>query len=788
MTTRLPRRPSSPGTVVVVAAALAAWAGAGTGVLGCAGGEGRTVAMGCVVLAVGLGALAWVSASLRVTVVPVLLVGVCAAAVGALRVAPLVTGEVPAAAAAGAYVTATVTLTGDPAARSGRVHGSARGPDKVVAAATLDSWRHAGASYVSALPIRLSWGADRSDLPPGTVLHVSGRLVPGDATNRSAALLVADDVSVVADGPHLQQAALQVRMSLRHSTSAHPGDGGALLPGLVLGDTAGVSDELSQAMRDAGLSHLTAVSGGNVAITLAMLWWVARRCGLHRRGLALVGAVFLPAYVVLVRPDPSVVRAAVMAGIGLVALIGGHRARGLPTLALAVCALLLIDPFLCLSLGFALSVVATAGLVTLGRRWTRLSRVPALRAFLAAWAAAAAASLATTPLIAGMGGGVPVLSIPANLLAAPAVAPASILGLLAAVAGLVAPTPAQWIAAAGTLPAAWIAGIARYVQGLPGSVAPWPGGLLGAVQVTAVLLLAAAGWWLARRAHRTAPVAVALGAVGFVVLAPMAGITLPTASWPPPGWVAVACDVGQGDAIVLNAGSGAAVVVDAGPDPKAIDRCLARLGVRSVPVLVLSHDHADHVEGLPGVLRGRQVDEIVQSPLAEPAQQAARVRRWAADAGVPTAVATTGERRVVGAVTWQVLWPDRVLHGTDSDPNNASLVLLVHAGGLTLLLGGDVEPEAQALLLREEPPGHVDVVKVPHHGSRKQDPSYATITTPVLALVSVGVNNDYGHPDPGTLRQYAAIGATVGRTDTAGDLAVLRDGQGRPVLLARGKA
>ncbi|MEO8775385.1 MAG: DNA internalization-related competence protein ComEC/Rec2 [Candidatus Nanopelagicales bacterium] len=771
----------------MVATAVAAWIGAGTGVLVAATGAVSAVAVGCAVIGALAGFVAAVFAPTRATVVPVLLVGVCATAVGALRVAPLVTGEVPAAATDGAYVTATVTLIGDPTSRSGRVHGSARGQDKVVAGAVLDSWRRGGHTRSSALPIRLSWSSVRSDLPPGTVLHVSGRLMPGDAPNRSAAFLVADEVSVVETAPPIQQAALSVRMSMRHSASATSGDGGALLPGLVLGDTAGVSDELAQAMRDAGLSHLTAVSGGNVAITLAMFWWVARRCGLRRRGLLVVGAIVLPAYVVLVRPDPSVVRAAVMAGIGLVALVGGFRSRGLPTLALAVTALLLVDPFLCLSLGFALSVVATAGLVTLGRRWTRPARVRLLRTVLAAWAAAAAASLATAPLVAGIGGGVPLLSIPANLLAAPAVAPAGVIGLVAALVGLVAPLPAQWLAALAALPAAWIAGIARHVQDVPGSVAPWPQGLSGALLLALVLALAGAAWWLGRRTRRRRPVAVALGAVGLVVFAPIAGLPLPAAAWPPPGWIAVACDVGQGDGIVLNAGGGAAVVVDAGPDPRLMDRCLARLGIRSVPVVVLSHDHADHVEGLPGVLRGRRVGQIIESPLAEPQDQAERVRRWTTGAGVATAVATAGEQWVVGSVTWQVLWPDRILHGTDSDPNNASLVLLVRAGGLTFLLGGDVEPEAQELLLRNASPGHVDVVKVPHHGSRKQDPSYAGITRPAIALVSVGVDNDYGHPNSATLQQYAAAGATIGRTDTSGDLAVVRDDRGRPVLLARGK-
>jgi competence protein ComEC len=273
-----------------------------------------------------------------------------------------------------------------------------------------------------------------------------------------------------------------------------------------------------------------------------------------------------------------------------------------------------------------------------------------------------------------------------------------------------------------------------------------------------------------------------------LVVLPGAGVRLPLSSWPPDGWVLVACDVGQGDGLVLSAGPGAAVVVDTGPDPALMDRCLTRLGVRAVPVLVLSHDHADHVEGLPGVLRGgRAVGVVLVSPLDDPPAESSRVHRWAQDAGVPVRAASAGEQLAVGELQWSVLWPDRLLHGTESDPNNASLVLLVRSHGITLLLGGDIEPEAQRLLLRDHPPGEVDVVKVPHHGSAHQDPDYATATDPEVALVSCGVDNSYGHPAAATLHEYAVLGAAVGRTDTEGDLAVVVGATGEPVLLARGK-
>ena len=236
----------------------------------------------------------------------------------------------------------------------------------------------------------------------------------------------------------------------------------------------------------------------------------------------------------------------------------------------------------------------------------------------------------------------------------------------------------------------------------------------------------------------------------------------------------VACDIGQGDALVLNAGPDAAVVIDAGPDPDAVDGCLRRLGVRRIPYLLLTHFHADHVEGLPGVLRGRAVAEIGVSPLPDPPGQAAEVTRWAGR--IPISHPAPGEQRVAGAVAWRVLWPSRLI-AEGSPPNNASVVLLAEIRGIRILLTGDVEPPAQAALHRAEPGLRADVLKIPHHGSNYQDPILLTSLGARVAVASAGQDNDYGHPAPLTLRLLQAAGMQVLRTDLHGDVAVvIRDG------------
>ncbi len=238
-------------------------------------------------------------------------------------------------------------------------------------------------------------------------------------------------------------------------------------------------------------------------------------------------------------------------------------------------------------------------------------------------------------------------------------------------------------------------------------------------------------------------------------------------------------DVGQGDATVLSAGPGAAVVVDAGPDPAPVDRCLRELGITRIPLVVLTHFHADHVGGLSGVLRGRSVAAIETTGFAEPADQAESVRREAAAHHIPLTTAAAGEERRAGPLTWRVLWPRPADPVPPDGPNDASITLLVHTAGLRLLLLGDLEPPAQRELLltpQAADLSHVDVLKVAHHGSAYQDPDLLHLTAPRLALISCGTDNPYGHPAPSTVAALRSTGATVLRTDRDGALALTGTG------------
>jgi competence protein ComEC len=298
------------------------------------------------------------------------------------------------------------------------------------------------------------------------------------------------------------------------------------------------------------------------------------------------------------------------------------------------------------------------------------------------------------------------------------------------------------------------------------------GGLLLASVLVALLVAA-------RRPviRRLAAVVTAAAVVGTLP------VRLVASGWPPPGWLMVVCDVGQGDAAVLPVAPDQAVVVDAGPDPAAVDGCLRRLGIRHVPLLVISHFHADHVGGVEGVFRDRSVGAVLTTAHPEPAFGHRQVLAAAAARRTPVRTAAPGETYVSGQLRLAVIGPARSLVNTRSDPNNNSLVLRVTARGRSMLLAGDAEEDEQHTLL--DSPVRVDVLKVAHHGSAFQSPEFLDAVRPSVALVSVGTGNAYGHPNVGVLDRLARGGARVLRTDVSGDLAAV-DADGRLAVAVRG--
>jgi competence protein ComEC len=638
-------------------------------------------------------------------------------------------------------------------------------------------------SVTLAAPMELRLDASLQAPAVGSRIGVRIRLSPAPWNRDLAAY--ADQVGALRvltqPGP-INAAANAMRAGLRDSTQGLSPDSAALITGLSVGDVSQQPPELKEAMRASGLSHLTAVSGGNVAIVIAAVLVVTSRFRLRRKSRVVIALAALVFFVILVRPQPSVVRAAVMSSLVIVGMLTGGRRAGPAVLCASVLILIGLEPGLAVSWGFALSVAATAGLIIVSPRVlrylerARLSRrwPPALRA---AVAIAASAQVATLPVLIAMGAGLGALSIPANLLAMPAVAPITILGLLAAVVATFAMPLAQLLTQIAAPFSWWIAHVATTTSSLPFANLGWPSGLTGVGLFAAVAI---AAWWCRRCARRRwprgvpAPVSAAAVVMCCVLIATLIIAPPGRRGWPPEGWRVVMCDVGQGDAIVLHDSLGSIVVVDVGPSPTLVDSCLSDLGVEAIDTVLLTHFHADHVTGLPGVLRGRSVRQVLVTSVEDPPEQADFVRRTLASAGISPTVARVDEVSAVGEISWRVVWPRRRID-SGSVPNNSSVVLHVIVDEVSVLLTGDIEPPAQAAIISAEPSLRVDVMKVPHHGSRYQDPRLPQWSGARLALISAGERNTYGHPAQETIGAWQQAGALVARTDTGGDLAVVTE-------------
>src|SRR6185503_1158701 len=249
-------------------------------------------------------------------------------------------------------------------------------------------------------------------------------------------------------------------------------------------------------------------------------------------------------------------------------------------------------------------------------------------------------------------------------------------------------------------------------------------------------------YWLCRWPSLRALLATAT-VVAVLVQIPVRSVLT---GWPPPGWLIVACAVGQGDSLALNAGGGAAVVIDAGPDPVAADRCLHQLGISQIPLLVLTHFHLDHVAGLAGVLHQRQLGRVITSPLLDPVSGYRLVADQLTGRGIVLEPAIAGEVLHAGPLRLEVLGPRRSYRDTRSDPNNSSVVLRATIGDERILLPGDAELAAQDDLLAAGTDLRADILKVPHHGSAYSDAAFLGAVHARVALISVGLHNDYGHP------------------------------------------
>lgn len=656
------------------------------------------------------------------------------------------------------------------AAHTGVIRGSVTVTGSV-APAWPGAWRFAGRilgedGEVGDVVVLFTGDRDAA-LDVGASVEVRGTTTPARAGERAVLRIRAAAVPVIERSPDgIWAVASALRRGLAESSSAFPGAGAQLLPGLAVGDTTAVTDDLDAAMKTSGLSHLTAVSGSNCAIVVGAAFVVAAVCRAPRWVRVLTAVVVLGGFVVLVTPEPSVVRAAAMSSTAMLAVLTGRSRTGAGILATSVTVLLWVDPWLSTSVGFMLSVAATAALLLLaGPVARRLARVMPVSVAMVI-AVPLAAQLACAPILVMLAPSVSVWAVAANILAAPAAPIATVLGLVACL-GAAVPVLGTALTALAWPAAQWIGSTATLFAGMPVATVAWwdgVGGALALAVVCAAIVVAVVG--STRRAIRVGALAILMLTCALASgLWAVRSIVVPLTT--PGDWRMAVCDVGQGDAVVLR-GAGGIMLVDTGPDPTLVGECLDRLRVDRIGVLVLTHFDADHAGGLRAI-EGR-VDVVIHGPPGESDHQRALERL--ALAGAELVPARPGLAVSVGDAAARVVWPP----SGEPAGNDASVVVEWEAGGVRAVLLGDLSADAQQRLLATHalrPP--YSVVKVAHHGSADQWPRlYAALGAP-LAVIPVGIDNDYAHPRPQALAMLDGLGATIARTDVSGLLLVSSD-------------
>jgi competence protein ComEC len=601
---------------------------------------------------------------------------------------------------------------------------------------------------------------------------------------------------------------------------------GGLATAILIGLRDRVDRSLAAAFTTAGVSHIVAISGWNIAIVAATVAALLRGfVGRRRRAFVTIGAIV--AYTLFAGATPSVNRAALMSGVALMAIESGRGSRVMVSLAWAISIMLLMDPGTADDVGFQLSAAATAGLITwatpLSRRiGERFPRLPGgLRDSLGVSLTAQAATLPIALLTFGR---LSLIAPAANLVAVPLVPPAMAAGAIAFVAGWLAVAGAPvWLTGLLAMPAQLLfvalVAVVQLAASVPGAseTLSFPANVVAAT-VAALLLV---------RMHRALPGPDAREArqrkrsvgtgkppggargsslrarqrwalAGAVFVIAAAGSVV--AARPDGSIHVIVLDVGQGDSILLEGDRGSRVLVDGGPDPNVLMTALDRYVPswdRRLDAIILTHPHDDHVAGLVAVVERYRVGRAFESgwPATTSTYEAWKAALSAN--GLRAERLSAGQTLRLDDAMLEVLWPeDGTTRPSGLDPNaadnrkanDASIVLLGAYEGRRFLLTGDVEDDVDPILLGRGLPA-VDMLKVAHHGSAtaSSDDLLAAVH-PSVAVVSVGANNRYGHPNAGTMARIRAHSQTALRTDQAGTVETTLDRTAVTVTAGNGAA
>jgi competence protein ComEC len=563
-----------------------------------------------------------------------------------------------------------------------------------------------------------------------------------------------------------------------------------LLRGFVLGEDDRNDAATTEDFQRSGLAHLLAVSGENVMLLALLAMPILAVLGVPLRARLACVLVLIAIYVPVTGAGPSIQRAGVMGAAGVVAALAGRPRSRWYAILLAAFATLALNPLSSADAGWQLSFAAVVGIMLWARGLAdaiteRLPGEPGAlwrRALAEGAGVTIAASLATAPLMASTFGAVSLTTLPANLLALPAVAPVMWLGMLAAALGQIPGVPVEPITWLAGLLSAYIAEVAHLlgsptwaqVQASP----PGRAGLLVAYGLLGAGLSLCIAWSRrrgglglrtvrreqGRRPGRRALAVLAILASGLAIASLAAG-SRGGGTHTDPGLRVTVLDVGQGDAILLQPANGGSVLVDGGPPDDGLREDLVEAGVSDLAAAVVTHYQSDHAGGIEDLIGSFPIHRLLY------AERQPRLIAETRAAGVSATQVAEGSEVDSRDLRLEVLWPSRAELETamrGEDPNRLCLVLVARWHGFDMLLTGDAEAESAPV-----DPGPIDVLKVAHHGSEDAGlDAFLDRTVPQLAVISVGADNPYGHPSPETLSTLAEHRVPALRTDTHGNVAI----------------
>ncbi len=545
-----------------------------------------------------------------------------------------------------------------------------------------------------------------------------------------------------------------------------------LMSGMLIGYIEGLGEEVNDAFRSAGLSHIMAVSGANLVFLIAPLLFILKLLGIGRNHANIICIISIALFTLITGFEASVLRAAVMVSLLLVGGIIKREADIITSIAAAASILVAINPYNLLNVGFQLTFAATLSLVLftpkIGAFFKRLKIPSSLAELLAA---TTAAQLGVIPVSVVHFNSISVISLLSNVIVVPLTGLITVLGMITAITGMIFMPAAKLISYLNCALLSFVLYVTKVFAGLSFATI-----IIGTPSVSEILAYYGA-LFLMRSDIKTASKITVIGAL----VCSLSAVSYFSGRAAHKGLEIIHFDVDYGDSAFIRTEEGVTILVDSGGSSasgstageRVILPYLMSQGIRRLDLIIASHDHNDHTGGIIDILNTIKVAKLAVTPYVKAMED---IFAHCEARGTEVIRLQGGDNLRLGIdKEIDVLYP--MTNDSDFSSNNLSMVLKLKYKETEFLFTGDIEIEAETLIIQEYGDSiRGDALKVPHHGSKtSSSEAFLKKAKPTLAVISVG-RNSWGHPDPLTLNELALWGAKVFRTDMNGAIRIKTDG------------